>query len=90
MLQVKQIEMDNILNFEANSMLHTTASRAITTHIIEREINKENEEKLKKKIFNTNKDPISGKGDKKNVNLFSKAYTISNSKKAPITASKKK
>lgn len=77
--------MDNIANFDSNSLLHSIASKAITTHIIEKEIAKENEAKqaAKPKISgNSVKENLFSKIDKKNVSFTSR---IANNKASRIT-----
>jgi len=68
--------MDNIINFEINSNLHSIASKAIITHLTEKEIIKENEKKIstqKKSSGNSFKEYINTKNDKKNINTISKS-----------------
>jgi len=63
--------MDSLINFDANSILHSIASKAITTHLVEKEILKENETK----VGNSKTSQYSNKDNniiKKNVSFTSR------------------
>ncbi len=80
---MKQIEIDNPINFDSNSLLHSIASKAITTHVIEKEIIKENEAKLAlkpKTSGNSVKENLVTKIDKKNT-----TFTPRNAKTSRLT-----
>ena len=88
MIQIKQIEMDNVINFDTNSILHTIASKTISTHIADREINKLNQVKSKKNILITKKVILNNKSDKK-ILVSNPTNSLKNNRFSTLTSSRK-